>query len=105
MYLLCFLIRKLHFVEKMKTSDWKFSVVTLTNDILINNHDGAIYIYWFQVQNLIERCLQLYMTQKEVVRTLLDQAKIEPGFTELGKKSYSSPIGAFYAETNKSVAR
>nr|GMD90589.1 Angiotensin-converting enzyme 2 [Ipomoea batatas] len=35
------------------------------------------------VQNLIERCLQLYMTQKEVVRTLLDQAKIEPGFTEL----------------------
>lgn len=30
------------------------------------------------------------MTQKEVVRTLLDQAKIEPGFTELGKNSYSS---------------
>lgn len=44
------------------------------------------------------------MTQKEVVRTLLDQAKIEPGFTELGKKSYSLLIGAFYAETNKSVA-
>ncbi|KAL6987265.1 hypothetical protein U1Q18_013015 [Sarracenia purpurea var. burkii] len=35
------------------------------------------------VQNLIERCLQLYMSQKEVVSTLLDQAKIEPGFTEL----------------------
>ncbi|OMP11075.1 hypothetical protein CCACVL1_00682, partial [Corchorus capsularis] len=35
------------------------------------------------VQNLIERCLQLYMTQKEVVDTLLAQAKIEPGFTEL----------------------
>ncbi|KAG8496901.1 hypothetical protein CXB51_008013 [Gossypium anomalum] len=35
------------------------------------------------VQNLIERCLQLYMTQKEVVETLLAQAKIEPGFTEL----------------------
>ncbi|XP_057983797.1 uncharacterized protein LOC131168416 isoform X2 [Malania oleifera] len=35
------------------------------------------------VQNLIERCLQLYMNQKEVVATLLDQAKIEPGFTEL----------------------
>ncbi|GLT95828.1 hypothetical protein SLE2022_134890 [Rubroshorea leprosula] len=35
------------------------------------------------VQNLIERCLQLYMNQKEVVETLLDQAKIEPGFTEL----------------------
>ncbi|KAJ8747715.1 hypothetical protein K2173_012665 [Erythroxylum novogranatense] len=35
------------------------------------------------VQNLIERCLQLYMNQREVVQTLLDQAKIEPGFTEL----------------------
>ncbi|CAI9765631.1 unnamed protein product [Fraxinus pennsylvanica] len=35
------------------------------------------------VQNLIERCLQLYMSQKEVVNTLLHQAKIEPGFTEL----------------------
>ncbi|KAL5708359.1 hypothetical protein ACHQM5_019161 [Ranunculus cassubicifolius] len=35
------------------------------------------------VQNLIERCLQLYMNQKEVVDTLLLQAKIEPGFTEL----------------------
>lgn len=38
-----------------------------------------------QVQNLIERCLQLYMTQQEVVETLLVQAKIEPGFTELGE--------------------
>ncbi|KAK4404786.1 hypothetical protein Sango_0847200 [Sesamum angolense] len=36
-----------------------------------------------RVQNLIERCLQLYMSQKEVVSTLLHQAKIEPGFTEL----------------------
>ncbi|GAA0175004.1 hypothetical protein LIER_28268 [Lithospermum erythrorhizon] len=35
------------------------------------------------VQNLIERCLQLYMSQREVVNTLLQQAKIEPGFTEL----------------------
>ncbi|XP_028122631.1 uncharacterized protein LOC114319781 isoform X1 [Camellia sinensis] len=35
------------------------------------------------VQNLIERCLQLYMRQKEVVDTLLVQAKIEPDFTEL----------------------
>ncbi|KAF5737648.1 hypothetical protein HS088_TW13G00535 [Tripterygium wilfordii] len=35
------------------------------------------------VQSLIERCLQLYMNQKEVVETLLAQAKIEPGFTEL----------------------
>jgi hypothetical protein len=37
-----------------------------------------------QVQNLIERCLQLYMNRKEVVRTLSGQAKIEPSFTELG---------------------
>lgn len=36
-----------------------------------------------QVQNLIERCLQLYMNQKEVVETLSFQAKIEPSFTEL----------------------
>eukprot|EP00877_Chromochloris_zofingiensis_P010372 jgi/Chrzof1/5589/Cz16g08100.t1 len=35
------------------------------------------------VQNLIERCLQLYMPQKEVVQTLQNQAKIEPGFTTL----------------------
>ncbi|KAL8467619.1 hypothetical protein ACS0TY_031021 [Phlomoides rotata] len=35
------------------------------------------------VQNLIERCLQLYMSETEVVNTLLHQAKIEPGFTEL----------------------
>ncbi|OAY72779.1 uncharacterized protein LOC109715769 isoform X2 [Ananas comosus] len=35
------------------------------------------------VQNLIERCLQLYMDQKEVVSTLSYQAKIEPSFTEL----------------------
>ncbi|KAL3533590.1 hypothetical protein ACH5RR_007111 [Cinchona calisaya] len=35
------------------------------------------------VQNLIERCLQLYMSQQEVVNTLLQQAKIEPDFTEL----------------------
>ncbi|XP_031491906.1 uncharacterized protein LOC116258711 isoform X2 [Nymphaea colorata] len=35
------------------------------------------------VQNLIERCLQLYMNRKEVIDTLLLQAKIEPGFTDL----------------------
>ncbi|EYU20797.1 hypothetical protein MIMGU_mgv1a011785mg [Erythranthe guttata] len=35
------------------------------------------------VQNLIERCLQLYMSEREVVSTLLQQAEIEPGFTEL----------------------
>ncbi|KAG6496024.1 hypothetical protein ZIOFF_043872 [Zingiber officinale] len=35
------------------------------------------------VQNLIERCLQLYMTRSEVVRTLSNRARIEPGFTTL----------------------
>ncbi|CAN1751239.1 hypothetical protein LINPERHAP1_LOCUS4269 [Linum perenne] len=35
------------------------------------------------VQNLIERCLQLYMNKNEVVTTLLEQARIEPGFTSL----------------------
>ncbi|CAL5228504.1 g11653 [Coccomyxa viridis] len=35
------------------------------------------------VQNLIERCLQMYMSQREVVYTLQQQAKVEPGFTQL----------------------
>ncbi|MCO5599064.1 hypothetical protein L7F22_053163 [Adiantum nelumboides] len=35
------------------------------------------------VQNLIERCLQLYMNRSEVISTLLNRAKIEPGFTGL----------------------
>lgn len=35
------------------------------------------------VQNLIERCLQLYMNRDEVVRTLLNRARIDPGFTTL----------------------
>ncbi|KAI9180972.1 hypothetical protein LWI28_009864 [Acer negundo] len=35
------------------------------------------------VQNLIERCLQLYMNREEVVKTLLTRARIDPGFTTL----------------------
>lgn len=35
------------------------------------------------VQNLIERCLQLYMNRDEVVKTLLNHARIDPGFTTL----------------------
>ncbi|XP_031093147.1 uncharacterized protein LOC115997766 isoform X3 [Ipomoea triloba] len=35
------------------------------------------------VQNLIERCLQLYMNRDEVVKTLLNRAKIAPAFTTL----------------------
>ncbi|KAL0373803.1 UNVERIFIED_CONTAM: hypothetical protein Sradi_3296000 [Sesamum radiatum] len=39
--------------------------------------------YQTQVQNLIERCLQLYMNKDEVVKTLLNRARIDPGFTTL----------------------
>ncbi|KAE8720875.1 Detected protein of confused Function [Hibiscus syriacus] len=35
------------------------------------------------VQNLIERCLQLYMNRDEVVKTILTRARIDPGFTTL----------------------
>ncbi|XP_023513907.1 uncharacterized protein LOC111778363 [Cucurbita pepo subsp. pepo] len=35
------------------------------------------------VQNLIERCLQLYMNRDQVVKTLLTRARIDPGFTTL----------------------
>ncbi|WZN65602.1 hypothetical protein HKI87_12g71620 [Chloropicon roscoffensis] len=35
------------------------------------------------VQNLIERCLQQYMTEKDVIFALQYQARIEPGFTQL----------------------
>ncbi|CAD6335469.1 unnamed protein product [Miscanthus lutarioriparius] len=36
-----------------------------------------------KVQNLIERCLQMYMDQKEVVDALSHHSKIEPCITEL----------------------
>ncbi|CAN6162795.1 unnamed protein product [Urochloa humidicola] len=36
-----------------------------------------------KVQALIERCLQVYMNQKEVIDALSQQAKIEPCITEL----------------------
>lgn len=36
-----------------------------------------------EVQNLIERCLQLYMNQTEVITALHRHSKIEPGFTSL----------------------
>ncbi|XP_078442340.1 uncharacterized protein LOC144712041 [Wolffia australiana] len=35
------------------------------------------------VQNLIERCLLMYLNRNEVVRILLTRARIEPGFTTL----------------------
>lgn len=45
---------------------------------------SVISLIFCQVQNLIERCLQLYMSRRDVVSMLQQQAKIEPGFTELG---------------------
>jgi uncharacterized protein (TIGR01589 family) len=49
------------------------------------------------VQNLIERCLQLYMPRDEVVAVLRAQAAVEPGFTRLvwGKLEEQNP--AFFA--------
>lgn len=43
---------------------------------------------FLQVQNLIERCLQLYMNRGEVVRTLSNRARIEPGFITLGELAF-----------------
>ncbi|CAL1385802.1 unnamed protein product [Linum trigynum] len=48
------------------------------------------------VQNLIERCLQLYMNQQEAVQTLLAQAKIEPSFTELVWKKLEAENRDFF---------
>ncbi|RWW20746.1 hypothetical protein GW17_00015127, partial [Ensete ventricosum] len=44
-----------------------------------------------KVQNLIERCLQLYMNRGEVVRTLSSRARIEPGFTTLVLPQHPMP--------------
>ena len=46
---------------------------------------------FLQVQNLIERCLQLYMNRDEVVKTLLSRARIDPGFTTLGRHWQAFP--------------
>lgn len=54
------------------------SVSALTNDNKkVSREDIEL------VQNLIERCLQLYMNRDEVVKTLLNRARIDPGFTTL----------------------
>lgn len=48
-----------------------------TNNDAVSSEDIQL------VQNLIERCLQLYMTRDEVVNILNEQATIDPGFTRL----------------------
>ncbi|KAL5160832.1 hypothetical protein HKD37_07G018247 [Glycine soja] len=52
------------------------------------------------VQNLIERCLQLYMNKDEVVKTLLTRAKIDPGFTTLGRHLKVSVMPFMYCIVN-----
>ncbi|CAN6331016.1 unnamed protein product [Urochloa humidicola] len=48
------------------------------------------------VQNLIERCLQLYMNKGEVVRTLSNRARIEPGFTTLVWQKHEEENSEFF---------
>ncbi|XP_047944915.1 uncharacterized protein LOC125191406 [Salvia hispanica] len=48
------------------------------------------------VQILIERCLQLYMSEREVVNTLSRQAKIESGFTEIVWRKLESENQDFF---------
>lgn len=47
-------------------------------------------------QSLIERCLQLYMTQDEVVAILVNRAKLEPGFTKLVWKRLEDENAEFF---------
>ncbi|KAI4978155.1 hypothetical protein ZWY2020_014709 [Hordeum vulgare] len=44
-------------------------------------------------KNLIERYLQLYMNQKELIDTLSLEAKIEPSFTELVGRAMMGSLG------------
>ncbi|KMZ66300.1 hypothetical protein ZOSMA_2G03150 [Zostera marina] len=51
--------------------------ISSSDDIKVSREDIEL------VQNLIERCLQLYMNRAEVVKTLCNRARIESGFTTL----------------------
>jgi len=53
------------------------------NEISHGLHENLCSLAIQLVQNLVERCLQLYMNQREVVCILQKQAKIDPGFTAL----------------------
>jgi len=66
------------FISSMLNQQWPLHM------FLFSYKKSSFAESFLQVQNLIERCLQLYMNQKEVVDTLSLQAKIEPSFTELG---------------------
>ncbi|GJW24072.1 angiotensin-converting enzyme 2 [Tanacetum coccineum] len=57
------------------------SVSISSNDNRKVSREDIELVWKFQGQNLIERCLQLYMNRDEVVKTLLNRARIDPGFT------------------------
>ena len=48
------------------------------------------------VQNLIERCLQMYMAQEEVIKILKTQASIDPEFTKLVWKKLEEQNAEFF---------
>lgn len=50
------------------------------------------------VQNLIEHCLQLYMSRKETIDTLSTKAKIEPGFTDIVWKKLEEENPEFFKQ-------
>ncbi|KAG6753702.1 hypothetical protein POTOM_041699 [Populus tomentosa] len=60
--------------------------------IASNNNIAALCREIRIVQYLIERCLQLFLDKDEVVKTLFEQARIQPDFTRIGK-SLIPPTG------------
>ncbi|XP_011001876.1 PREDICTED: uncharacterized protein LOC105109011 isoform X1 [Populus euphratica] len=48
-----------------------------------NNNTAALCREIRIVQDLIERCLQLFLDKDEVVKTLFEQARIQPDFTRI----------------------
>lgn len=51
--------------------------------ITSNNNTDALCREIRIVQDLIERCLQLFLDKDEVVKTLFEQARIQPDFTRI----------------------
>ncbi|XP_061956482.1 uncharacterized protein LOC133678241 isoform X1 [Populus nigra] len=51
--------------------------------ITSNNNTAALCREIRIVQDLIERCLQLFLDKDEVVKTLFEQARIQPDFTRI----------------------
>ncbi|KAK9914432.1 hypothetical protein M0R45_038213 [Rubus argutus] len=71
-------------MDPQNTAEKKLPVCNDKQNNISRNKSSKVTLQDIQVvQNLIERCLQLYMNRDEVVNTLLDRASIEPGFTNL----------------------